>query len=265
MSDLSSGCELPIYRDAVRYDAEHWWKINDLAFWEALAREYGPRVLELAAGTGRLALPVLKTKARYTGIEISEAFLQRARDKLAPFGRRVRLVRGDIRNFHLDETFDLIFIGFNSFLHLLTDEDALAALGCVREHCHESTRFVIDIFVPDPLFLYHPECQRVPAKAYADPGTGATVNVEESNSYDPETELNHLRWYYSTSEKKDFLVIDFTLRMYYPDTMDRLLHDTGFRVIEKWGDYKRTPLNPDSELQIYVALLGGRRLPPEQA
>lgn len=258
MPNPSTAGELPIYQDAARYDAEHWWKTDDLPFWEAMAGEFGPRVLELAAGTGRLALPVLKTGATYTGVEISESFLQRAREKLTPFCQRVSLVRGDIRNFHLDETFDLIFIGFNSFLHLLTDDDALATLACVREHCHESTRFIMDIFVPDPLFLYRPKDRRVPAKIYRDSETGGAVKVEEINSYDPETELNRLRWYYSTDENKDFLVIDFTLRMYFPDTMDRLLHDGGFQVAAKWGDYNRTPLSPDSELQIYVARQGGQ-------
>jgi len=253
MSSLPAECVLPVYQDAARYDAENLWKVNDLPFWEAIAGEFGPRVMELAAGTGRLAPPVLKTGAAYTGVELSEPFLQHAREKLASFNQLVRLTQGDIRDFHLDEIFDLIFIGFNSFLHLLTDEDALATLGCVREHCHRGTHFVMDIFVPDPLFLYRPENQRVPAKVYTDPETGATVNVEETNSYDPETELNHLRWFYSTADKKDFLVIDFTLRMYFPDTMDRLLHDAGFKMVEKWGDYERTPLSPDSELQIYVA------------
>ena len=257
MPDLSEEFDLSIYQDAARYDAEHWWKTDDLAFWEEMTDEFGPRVLELAMGTGRLASPVLETGATYTGVEISTAFLRRAREKLASYGRRLRLIQGDIRDFHLDETFDLIFIGFNAFLHLLTDEDAIAALACVREHCHEKTRFIIDIFVPDPLFLYRPEGHRVPAKIYNDPNTGATVRVEETNGYDPETELNHLRWYYSTDEEKDFLVIDFTLRMYFPDTMDRLLHDAGFQVVAKWGDYQRTPLSDDSELQIYVAQVAG--------
>ena len=253
MTTVSTPGDLPIYQDAARYDAEHWWKVDDLEFWESMAGEYGPSVLEMAAGTGRLAVPVLKSGASYAGVEISQPLIRRAGEKLASLGHQAELIRADIRNFHLDKTFDLIFIGFNSFLHLLTDEDAQAALACVREHCHRNTRFMIDIFVPDPLFLYRPAHPRVPAKTYTDPDTGARVRVEETNSYDPETELNHLRWYYSTVDQQDFLVIDFTLRMYFPDTMDRLLHDAGFRILHKWGDYARAPFSEDSELQIYMA------------
>jgi SAM-dependent methyltransferase len=243
--------ELPIYQDAVRYDAEHWWKVDDVPFWEEMARENGPKILELAAGTGRLALPILKTDVVYTGIEVSRPFVKRAREKIAQYGDRGRVIQGDIRSFHLKQTFDLIFIGFNSFLHLLTDKDANRMLACIREHCHSETRFMIDIFVPDPLFLYRPEGKRVPAKIYVDPATNDNVSVEETNRYDPDTELNYLK------KIPDFLVADFTLRMYFPDTMDRLLHEAGFQIIEKWGNYQRTAFREDSELQIYMARVAG--------
>jgi SAM-dependent methyltransferase len=253
MARTSTKGDLSIYQDAARYDAEHLWKIDALPFWEEMARESGPKVLELAAGTGRLALSVMKTDAVYTGIEASRPFVRCAHEKLAHFGQQAQVARGDIRKFALGRTFDLIFIGFNSFLHLLTDKDAKAMLASVRKHCHSKTTFIIDIFVPDPLFLYRPENKRVPAKTFIDPESGDNVSVEETNRYEPDTELNQLRWYYSTKNRPDFLVLDFTLRMYFPDTMDRLLNDAGFRIIEKWGDYERTPLQEDSELQIYVA------------
>ncbi|MCH7496901.1 MAG: class I SAM-dependent methyltransferase [Candidatus Marinimicrobia bacterium] len=257
MPQRHSKPDLNIYQDAARYDAENWWKTDDLAFWGEMAREFGPNVLELAAGTARLAPTILDSGASYTGLDAATELLQRAGSKVAEYGERARLLEGDMRQFDLGNTFDLIIIAFNSFLHLLTDEDALAALACIRRHCHAHTRFALDIFVPDPLFLYRPEGQKVPAKIYTDPATGAKVNVMETNRYEPGTDLNQLRWYYSTADNPDFLVLDFTLRMIFPDTMDRLLHDAGFRVLEKWGDYRRTPLNSGSALQIYMAERAG--------
>lgn len=216
-----------------------------------MASRHGPAVLELAAGTGRLALEVLGSGCDYTGLEASEAFLARAREKLAQYNN-VRLLPGDMRDFDLSRQFDLIFIGFNSFLHLLKDEDALATLRCVRRHCHQGTRFVIDIFVPDPVFLYRPEGKRVETMTYYDPDTGERVTVEETNSYDPEPGINHIYWYYSTAGRQDFLSYKFTMRMYFPDTIDRLFHEAGFQILEKWGDYTGKKLSPDSQLQIYI-------------
>ncbi|MFC1480802.1 class I SAM-dependent methyltransferase [Candidatus Neomarinimicrobiota bacterium] len=245
--------KLPVYRDAVRYDAEHWWKVDDFQFWTGMSDEYGPNILELACGTGRLALELMKTPAKYTGLDISEEFLAAARIKLEEYGERCRFTQGDIREFNLVETFDLIFIGFNSFLHLLTDEDARLALDAVRKHCHKDTRFIIDIFVPDSLVLYRPGDLRIPAMTFSDPIDGQPVEVEETNEFDPATELNHIRWFYSSPDEKDFLQYDFNMRMYYPDTMDRLLHDSGFAITHKWGDYEGASLDIESALQIYVA------------
>ncbi len=243
----------PIYQDAARYDAEHWWKLDDIAFWREMAHSYGPKVLELAAGTGRLARPVLEAGCHYTGVEISDGFVERAKFKLGQYGDRAVMIEGDIRTIKLGETFDLIFIGFNSFLHLLTDDDAKAALKTIQMHSHESTHFIIDIFVPNPLFLYRPEGHRVQNMTFPDPVKQTSVNVEETNSYDAETGLNRITWYYSTEEEIDFLVYDFTVRMYFPDTMDRLLHDAGYRIVHKWGDYDQRPQDAESHLQIYVA------------
>ena len=243
----------PIYRDAERYDAEHWWKTDDIVFWQRMARRHGPKVLELACGTGRLAPVMLEAGGSYTGVDASQAFLQLAQSKLAPWGDKVRLLHGDMRDLDLDETFDLVVIGFNSFLHLLTDEDALRALRAVISHCHPETRLVIDIFIPDPIFLYRPINKRIDSMTYVDPKIGKTVKVTETNAYDPESGLNKITWYYSMPERPDFLVYDFMMSMYFPDTMDRLLSEAGFLIETKWGDYEETPMDEESALQIYVA------------
>ncbi|MBC8400971.1 MAG: hypothetical protein H8E14_05735, partial [Candidatus Marinimicrobia bacterium] len=44
----------------------------------------------------------------------------------------------------------------------------------------------------------------------------------------------------------------FDMRIYYPDTMDRLLNDSGLTILEKFGDRAGNPLNTESELQIYI-------------
>ena len=62
---------------------------------------------------------------------MSADFADLAKKKLIKAGNSVSIVSGDMRNFKLNKTFDLIFIGFNSFLHLLREEDAISCLDCV--------------------------------------------------------------------------------------------------------------------------------------
>ncbi len=245
--------ENTIYHDARRYDDEHWWKTDDIDFWvQEFRKSKSPDVLELACGTGRLTLPLVREGARYVGLEISEEFVLRAQQKLQTSGDHAEIIQGDIRNFRLNRKFDLIFIGFNSFLHLLTDSDIEACLQCVQRHLKPAGRFMIDIFIPNTLFLYRPEGMRFTTMEYRDSVSGKVVEVDETNDYDPETEINKITWYYREDGAVDERVYHFSMRMLWPDTMNRLLTDAGFTVRDAWGSYERIGISDENPLQIYT-------------
>jgi len=211
--------------------------------------------LELASRTGRLANCLIREGAEYTGLELSSDFAALARKKLSHFSNTPTIITGDMRDFQLNKTFDLIFIGFNSFLHLLKDEDARFFFTCVKQHMHAKSRFLIDIFVPNPLFLYRPEGIRFPVLEYTDSETDTLIKVNESNNYNPNTEINELTWYFSKQNKIDFAIERFSMRMYFPSKMNQMLIDSGFHILHQWGDYYRSPLGAGSKLQIYDVCL----------
>ena len=211
--------------------------------------------MELACGTGRLANSLIRDGADYTGLELSPDFAELAQNKLDAYRNTPTIVTGDMRNFQLNKTFDLIFIGFNSFLHLLTDKDVISFFSSVKKHMHENSRFLIDIFVPNPLFLYRPEGIQFPVLEYNDSHSNKLVKVKESSNYNTNTEINELAWYFSFDDKKDFAIERFSMRLYFPSKMNQILIDNGFRILHQWGDYYRTPLGDGSKLQIYDVCL----------
>ncbi len=202
-----------------------------------------------------MANGLIRDGAEYTGLELSSDFADLAKKKLSCFNNVPTIIAGDMRDFQLNKTFDLIFIGFNSFLHLLKDEDASSFFTCVKQHMHAKSRFLIDIFVPNPLFLYRPEGIQFPVLEYTDSATDALVKVNEGNNYNPDTEINELTWYFSTKNKIDFTVEQFSMRMYFPSKMNQILIDNGFHILHQWGDYYRSPLGEGSKLQIYDVCL----------
>mgnify|MGYP000061785115 FL=1 len=223
-----------------------------MEFWkEILEMAPGKKVLELAAGTARLAIPLIREGAEYTGIEISPEFCKQAEQKLSHHQMYATFIQGDIRELDLNKTFDLIFIGFNSFLHLLKDGDAMACLECVKKHMHKDTLFVIDIFVPNPLFLYRPET-RFPVMEYIDSLTDELTKVEEISVYDSDSGINRITWFYNTPSQADDKIYNFSMRMYFPDTMNRLLIDSGFTIQNMIGKHDFSEFQEDSELQIYI-------------
>jgi SAM-dependent methyltransferase len=246
-----------IYHDSQRYDDEMYWKKDDMEFWKLiLDTTPNKKILELGAGTGRLAVPLIREGAHYTGLEISSEFCKTAQHKIADFGNNHNIIQGDMRNFNLNQSFDLIFIGFNSFLHLLSDDDAIACIESAKKHMVKGkSRFIIDIFVPDPLFLYRPENMKYPVMEYIDSKTNEKVLVEETSEYDPATEINKISWFYKAETPTDNREYNFTMRMFFPDTMNRILTDAGFTIQNVWGDHYQTPFNEGSTLQIYDCIL----------
>jgi SAM-dependent methyltransferase len=242
---------MDLYQDPELYDAAHWWKTNDLEFITGWADRLGGPVLELAAGTGRLALPILERGHTYVGLDSSPAYVAWARRKLDRFGERATLIHGDMRDFALDRQFRFIFIGFNSLLHLLTNDDVAACFQCVRRHLDDEGKFFIDVFVPHPEFLYRDPERLYRVMDFEHPRGGQCV-VKERNRYDPETQINHIQWFFYREGQSDPERYQFDMHMLYPDTLDRLLTEAGFAIEAKWGDYDGTPLNEESPLQIYL-------------
>ena len=68
----------------------------------------------------------------------------------------------------------------------------------------------------------------------------------ETNEYNSETQINHIQWYFNNEGEDDPEVFQFDMHMIFPDTMDRLLNDAGLVIREKYGDYDKTPLGPES-------------------
>ena len=139
-----------LYDPAV-YDASTVAPVGDIDFYLELAREAdagGLPVLELACGTGRVAIPIAREGVCVVGLDRSPAMLGRAREKSAGMGT-VRWVEGDMRDFALPERFGLALIPFRSFQHLLTVADQLSCLHCIHRHLAPGGRLALHLFNPD--------------------------------------------------------------------------------------------------------------------
>ena len=236
-----------IYLNPNLYDALH----NDIGTDESVIKYYAKKcngpVLEIACGTGRLSKYIIDLGLPYTGIDNSKPFLDISLQK---FGKNGTFLYNDMQDFKLAEKFDFIFIGFNSFLHNLTDKDALNCLRCVREHLNSDGIFLLSIFLPDPEFLYRDEYLHE-ARTFFN-YNGKQCRVMEKNSYDDETQINSLTWQLEIDGKLSDETYSFKQRMFYPHKMHLLFQESGFSVNEKFGDWDMNPMDEESPLQIYI-------------
>ena len=131
-----------------------------VAFLEELAGP-GP-ALELAIGTGRIALPLAARGLRVDGIDISPAMVERLRAK--PGGDQLSVTIGDFADVGMPGKYRLIFVVWNSLFNLLTQDDQVRCFQNVAAHLAEDGSFAVEAFVPTFLHRLH-NSQRVEAEA----------------------------------------------------------------------------------------------------
>lgn len=231
---------------------------DDLAFYESLAQRCERPLLELGVGTGRVAIPLATLGHQVWGIDSSEEMLARARCKAgADLEQRLHLQRADMRDFELDQQFDLIFAGFGGFHHLLTSDDQLACLERVERHLAPGGLFVCDLRPIDhepwdageSVPLYHDWTRVLP-------GSGETVIKLRAVRADPERMVKRDTSFYDIVSADGTVrrtVHEVDLRFTTRYEMERLLQRAGLEPDQIYGDYDLSPFDSDSELMITVA------------
>lgn len=246
----------PLYFDGRHYDQRYWDFTQDLPFWIAQARKYGDPILELACGTGRVALPLAREGFRVTGIDISHSMLAQARRKASQESVPVEWVKADIRAFELGKQFSLVIFPFNAICHLLGLEDLEACLACVRRHLTHGGKFILDVFNPRlDILLRDPE-RRYPHSEYPDPDGRGAIVVAESNVYDRSSQINHIKLFYRLPGREEEMVEELVMRICYPQELDALLKYNGFAIEAKLGDYDARPFDSEAPKQLIVCRKG---------
>ncbi len=132
------------------YDAWAADMTEDVDFYVELATEADGPVVELAVGTGRVAIPIAeRTGRRVIGIDSSPAMLAVARERAAAAGVELDLRLGDMRDLELEEPAALITCPFRALLHLPTWHDRRRVFERVAENLHLGGRFAWSAFVFD--------------------------------------------------------------------------------------------------------------------
>jgi SAM-dependent methyltransferase len=123
---------------------------EDVEFYVEEARAAGGPVVELACGTGRIAVPMAKAGVRVIGVDASAGMLEVARGYARSEGveELLDLRQGDMREPPVEERVPLVLIPFRSLLHMTTETDRLRALAAANELLLPGGRLVFDVFAP---------------------------------------------------------------------------------------------------------------------
>jgi SAM-dependent methyltransferase len=213
---------------------------EDVPFYVELAEETEGTLVELAVGSGRVAIPVARaTGRRVIGIDSSPAMLAQASERAAAAGIELDLREGDMRELVLEEPAGLVYCPFRALLHLPTWRDKRRVFERVAASLRPGGRFAWNAFVFDPhvaarndgLAARHGRLWEYVEHARGDNRIDVTAFVGEPGSEPRKVSL----WWATRSE------------------WEGLLEVVGLEVEALYGWFDRRPFDDQSPEFVWVA------------
>jgi ubiquinone/menaquinone biosynthesis C-methylase UbiE len=244
------------------YDLDLVEDPGDLDLYLALASRTGGPILELAAGTGRIAVPLAEAGHRVTAVDIDPAMLVRARERAAATATaardRIEFVEADMLGLELPAagTFRLAFIGLNSLFLLATRAAQRNAFVTMARHLAPGGLGVVDVWLPDADDLARFDGRLILEYERVDPTTGRLVTKVAAAQHDASSGVVNLTSVYEEGAQGGaaarFVRRD-VLRLVSADELRDFAESAGFDVETLAGSYDLEPLGPGSERGIVVA------------
>ena len=213
--------------------------LRDVDFYVDAARQAGGPVLELGCGSGRVLIPTARAGIEITGLDLSPRMLAICRENLAAepleVQSRVHLLEGSMTAFDLGRAFPLITIPFRPFQHLLTLEDQLACLTCIRRHLAPDGRLVFDLFNPslDAIVTRPIGVEMDHEPEFATPDGRRVVRCHKIVTQDRFRQIGTFELIYLVTHpdgRTERLIHAFQMRYLFRFEAEHLLARTGFQV-----------------------------------
>lgn len=240
---------------------------GEMDFWRSYAagiRQSGERLLDVACGTGRIAIRLAQEGSLVTGLDLSKKMLAVAEQKSAAIPN-VCWVHSDMCAFDLGQQFGLAIIAGHAFHKLITPDQQAGCLETIDRHLQPGGRLIVHLdhqnfenvewlggLVGKDAGVFHVE------KEFTHPRTGQRIRQSQAWSYEPSTQtvVSQLMW---EALDNDGQVLEIwkaepdRLHCIFRFEMEHLLVRAGYKVEALYGDFFRNPLEDKSPGMIWVA------------
>ena len=195
--------------------------------------------LELGIGTGRIAVPLTQRGVQVHGIDLSEAMVERLREK--PGAEEIAVAIGDFATTRVEGTFSVAYLVFNTIMNLTTQDAQVACFQNVALHLEPGGCFVIEVVLPDLQRLPHGETFR-PFRV-----TPTRLGFDE---YDVVSQGLISHHYSVVDDTLDVWSIPF--RYVWPAELDLMARLGGMTLRERWSGWTREPFTNESTKHVSV-------------
>jgi SAM-dependent methyltransferase len=243
------------------YDLDLQDDPGDLDLYRALADRADGAVLELAVGSGRLAVPLAVAGHRVTGIDRDPAMLGRARERAAEHGlpgERLELVEADLLDTRLPDAgeYAFAFLALNSLMLLPSRDAQRGAIRTLADHLAPGGLAAVDVWLPDGDDLGRYDGRLILEWIRPDPTTGALVTKTGSAIHDAASGTIVLTSIFDEATQGGAAtrwIRQDRLRLVSADELRAFGDEAGLRVELVAGGYDLGPIGPGSERAVLIA------------
>jgi ubiquinone/menaquinone biosynthesis C-methylase UbiE len=200
-------------------------------------------LLDLCCGWGRHAIPLAEKGYRVIGVDGCRYFLDRISEKLGSSSNgNLSAVMGDMRNLPMSDcSFAAVIQLYTSFGYGTDPEDDIRVLRQVNRVLANRGIYLLDLInwtVARRAFDGKYE------QAYP------SFDMVEDCRIDPGQNLLRVKRALVFRDGRKSHIYEFEIRMFEEETLRRMLQDAGFKVLEFWGDFDRSPYRPHSSYRM---------------
>lgn len=227
--------------NAADYDRLHNPSTTDDAVDLLTDLSLGQRTLELAIGTGRVALPMAARGCEISGIEASPEMVAKLREKSG--GRAIPVTMGDMAEVRAEGRFGFIFLIFNTLFNLTSQEAQLRCFQNAAEMLEPGGTFLVEAFVPD---LSQFRDNRGLKPRHLDMHS-LTL---EAAIHDPVTQV--IEYQYLRFTPEGIRMTPLPMRYAWPSEIDLMARLAGLTLESRWGGWDRSRFTAQSSMHVSV-------------
>lgn len=198
-------------------------------------------ILELAIGSGRIALPLKARGIDVCGFDASPDMLELLKQK--PGGDEIETWVADMADFSVDRRFGFAYLIFNTLYNLTTQDAQVKCFQCVADQLEPGGQFLVEAFMPNRERFQDNQAVRT---------KHVSMNTAwlEAAQHNPVTQTIDYQRIRITDEGTRLMPL--AMRYVWPSELDLMAALAGFEPVVKWGGWHKQPLTPSSDM--YVAL-----------
>ena len=198
-------------------------------------------ILELAIGTGRMALPLAARGLDVSGFDASPEMLEILKSK--PGGSDIQTWIADMAAFDLGRTFDFAFLVFNTLYNLTTQDEQVSCFQRVAKHLNPGGKFLVEAFMPSREHFEQDQAvrtkfvgfDRVWLEAVQHDAVKQSLNYQRIRIDKDRTELKPL-----------------PMRYVWPSELDLMAKLAGLTPVAHWGGWQKQALPSSSSFYVIV-------------